>query len=109
MDTASLAKTGPDTPRNWSDGPTYRQVILALGFLAAFLLSDGSSTASQGWEGAPPWYLPVGLSLALLLSGGLAYAPLVLCCSLIAAVVNYHRPCSPGAVCREPFFFTSAT
>jgi signal transduction histidine kinase/CheY-like chemotaxis protein/integral membrane sensor domain MASE1 len=77
---------------NWSGTPLYKQLLLAVIFLVAFLLLDGSSTASQGWAGAPTWYLPVGLTLALLLYGGMRYLPLVLISTLVAAVVNYHRP-----------------
>ncbi|MGH9743118.1 MAG: response regulator [Candidatus Acidiferrum sp.] len=69
-----------------------RRLFFAAIFFSAFLLSDGSSTASRAWEGAPPWYLPVGLSVALLLAGGMRFVPLVLISSLAAAVVNYHRP-----------------
>ncbi|MGA2811468.1 MAG: response regulator [Candidatus Acidiferrum sp.] len=61
-------------------------------FITVFLLSDGSSTASLTWEGSPAWYLPVGLSLALMLCGGIRYLPLIFVSSVIAAVVNYHRP-----------------
>lgn len=72
--------------------PFSRQLLLEAAFVAVFLILDGSSTASRGWEGAPPWYLPVGLVLPLLLCGGIRYAPVVLVASVIAAVVNYHRP-----------------
>ncbi len=72
--------------------PRFRQLLLGGFFIVAFLISDGSSTASQKWEGAPSWYLPVGLALALLLSGGRRYLPAVLFSSLVAAAVNYHRP-----------------
>jgi diguanylate cyclase (GGDEF)-like protein/PAS domain S-box-containing protein len=78
--------------RNWRSIPLYKQVLLGLFFIATFLILDGSSTASQGWEGAPPWYLPVGLALALLLFGGRRYVPVVFLSSILAAVVNYHRP-----------------
>ena len=83
--------------------PLFKQLLLAGIFIAAFLLTDGSSTASQGWEGAPPCYLPVGLSLALMLWGGKRYYPLIFVASLAAAIVNYHRPivswCGlPGAI-----------
>ena len=77
---------------NWRDIPLYKQLLLGLLFVGAFLLLDGSSTASQGWEGAPPWYLPVGLTLTLLLCGGRRYVPAVFISSVVAAVVNYHRP-----------------
>lgn len=83
--------------------PFYKKLTLAVVFLGAFLALDGSSTASLHWEGAPPWYLPVGLSAALFLTAGAWSVPLVFICSLIAAAVNYHRPmftwCGiPGAI-----------
>jgi integral membrane sensor domain MASE1 len=79
-------------PLNWSRAPLHKQLLLAVVFLVAFLLLDWSSTTSQGWAGAPTWYLPVGLTLAVLLCGGMRYLPLVLISTLVAAVVNYHRP-----------------
>ena len=72
--------------------PRYRQLLLAVFFVVAFLLFDGSSTTSQKWEGAPSWYMPVGLALALLLRGGRRYVPAVFFSSLVAAAINYHRP-----------------
>jgi diguanylate cyclase (GGDEF)-like protein/PAS domain S-box-containing protein len=88
---------------DWRDIPLYKQLLVGVLFVVAFLILDGSSTASQGWEGAPPWYPPVGLSLALLLCGGRRYVPVVFVASVVAAVVNYHRPilswCGlPGAI-----------
>jgi diguanylate cyclase (GGDEF)-like protein/PAS domain S-box-containing protein len=80
------------TVEAWRDTPLYRQLLLGLLFSGAFLILDGSSTASQGWEGAPPWYLPVGLTLTLLLCGGRRFVPAVFISSVIAAIVNYHRP-----------------
>ena len=77
---------------DWHNVPLYKQLLLGVLFLAVFLISDGSSTASQGWEGAPSWYLPVGLTLALLLCGGRRYVPVVFISSVVAALVNYHRP-----------------
>ena len=69
-----------------------KELLLMPIFIALFLLSDGSSTASLTWEGAPSWYLPVGLSLALMLCGGIRCLPLVFVSSVLAAMVNYHRP-----------------
>ena len=60
--------------------------------MIAFLLLDRSSAASQAWAGAPTWYLPVGLTLTLLLCGGMRYLPLVFISTLLAALVNYQRP-----------------
>ncbi|HXM22415.1 MAG TPA: response regulator [Terriglobales bacterium] len=79
-------------PPNWNRAPLYKKALLAVIFLVALLLLDSSSTASQTWEGAPTWYLPAGLILALLLCGGMRYLPLVFVSSLFVAVVNYHRP-----------------
>ena len=79
-------------PLNWRYAPWYKQLILAAIFLVTFLLLDRSSAASQAWAGAPSWYLPVGLALVLLLCGGMWYLPLVFASTLLAALVNYHRP-----------------
>ncbi len=75
---------------DWRAVPFYKQFAVGVLFVTAFLVSDGSSTAAQAWEGSPPWYLPVGLSLVLLLCGGVRYSPLVLVASILAAAVNYH-------------------
>ena len=71
--------------------PRFHTFLLALLFFLLFLITDGSSTASQSWEGAPPTYWPVGLAVALFLYGGAAYGPLIFVSGLVAAVVNYHR------------------
>ena len=99
----SLPGATSSLAHGWLGALAYRQLLLAVLFGAAFLILDGSSTASLSWEGAPPSYLPVGLTLALLLCGGRRYVPAVFISSLIAAVVNYHRPifswCGlPGAI-----------
>ncbi|HLY61476.1 MAG TPA: ATP-binding protein [Terriglobia bacterium] len=95
----------PASPRplSWSGAPLYKQVLLAAIYLALFLLLDKSSTAAQLWTGAAAWYLPVGLTLALLLVGGLRYVPIVFIASIIGAVLNYHRPLAswcgvPGSI-----------
>jgi signal transduction histidine kinase/DNA-binding response OmpR family regulator/integral membrane sensor domain MASE1 len=100
-------------PETWDRGPAYKQWLFAVIFFTVFLLSDGSSAAAQSWEGSPPWYLPVGLALALLLSSGVRYLPLVFVSSLIAAFVNYHRPvfswCGlPGALILYVPYMTGA-
>jgi PAS domain S-box-containing protein len=91
---SATALTGgtPIESSDWRGAPFYKQLLLSVSFLIVFLLLDGSSTASQVWEGAPTWYLPVGLAVALLLCGGVRYLPLVLITALVAAVVNYHLP-----------------
>jgi hypothetical protein len=67
----SLPSATSSLGHGWPGALTYRQLLLGVLFGAAFLILDGSSTASLGWEGAPPSYLPVGLTLALLLCGGI--------------------------------------
>ena len=92
MDRVQLLPDATGEGQSWNRAPLYKQLLLAVAFLAVFLVLDGASSASQAWEGAPACYLPVGLTLAVLLCGGLRYLPLVLISSLVAAVVNYHRP-----------------
>jgi signal transduction histidine kinase/FixJ family two-component response regulator len=80
-----------------------KYMLVFAGFVVAFLATDGSSTASQAWDGAPPCYLPVGLSIALFLVAPKKFYPLALIASVISALVNYHRPLFswsgvPGAV-----------
>jgi PAS domain S-box-containing protein len=94
-DESETLQTSPDGPAelpNWNHAPLYKQFLLGGLFLAAFLFLDDLSTAAQAWEGAPSCYLPIGITLALLLYGGLRYSPLVFVSSLVAAVVNHHRP-----------------
>ena len=88
----SLPSSTSSLGHGWPGALAYRQLLLGVLFGAAFLILDGSSTASLGWEGAPPSYLPVGLTLALLLCGGIRYVPAVFISSVVAALVNYHRP-----------------
>jgi hypothetical protein len=68
----------------------YKKALLSISFFLLFLITDGSATASQSWEGAPPTYWPVGLAVALLLYAGPASVPLVFVSGLVAAVLNYH-------------------
>ncbi len=93
---AGSASLTPDAPfaglPEWSRDTLFKQLLLSIVFLLSFLLSDVASTASSTWQGAPAWYLPVGLALALMLYGGTSYLPLIFLCSFITAVVNYHRP-----------------
>ena len=89
--------------QGWNRLAILKHGSLVIIFVALFLATDGSSTTSRAWEGAPPCYLPVGLSLALMLWGGNRYYPVVFVASLVAAIVNYHRPliswCGlPGAI-----------
>ena len=68
-----------------------KEVTFAIAFLLSFILLDGASTTAQAWEGAPPCYLPVALSMTLMLWSGMRYVPLVLLSSIVAGAMNYHR------------------
>jgi signal transduction histidine kinase/CheY-like chemotaxis protein/integral membrane sensor domain MASE1 len=98
----------------WSRAPFYKQLLLAVMFVGAFVLTDALSVTSMTLEGSPPWYLPVALSLVLLLCGGIRYTPVVLIGGLAGAVVNYHRPllswCGiPGVILLNfPFVIAAA-
>ena len=86
--TALLAADASDNPRaSWA-----KQMLLSAGFFAIFLVLEMASKTAQGWPGAPAFYLPLGLVIALFLWGGLGYWPLVFVSALIGAAVNYHRP-----------------
>jgi signal transduction histidine kinase/CheY-like chemotaxis protein/integral membrane sensor domain MASE1 len=76
----------------WHRAPVWKQLVFAVAIAGLFLLLDGSSKASQAWEGAPPCYLPVGLAVGLMLYGGLRYIPLLFLATILAAVLDYHRP-----------------
>ncbi len=73
-------------------GALLKQALFAVAFASLFIFLDRASTTAQMWEGAPPCYLPVALSFALLLCGGVRYVPLILVSSILAGAVNYHRP-----------------
>jgi len=67
--TALLSIEAPDKTRaSWA-----KQALLSAGFFAIFLLLEMASKTAQGWPGAPAFYLPLGLVIALILWGGLRY------------------------------------
>jgi signal transduction histidine kinase/CheY-like chemotaxis protein len=102
LDLKRRARTGfwgwssPKTPfaalPEWSCAPLHKRLLLCTIFLTIFLLLDRASTASLTWQGSPPWYLPFGLAMGVILCGGWSYLPLLFATALLAAVVDYHRP-----------------
>jgi PAS domain S-box-containing protein len=79
-----------DRPVHWVQNLS-RQIIVQAVFWAAFMLLDRASTTFRMWAGTPAWYLPAGLSLAILVWGGARYLPIVLFAGVTAAVINYKR------------------
>jgi signal transduction histidine kinase/DNA-binding response OmpR family regulator/integral membrane sensor domain MASE1 len=92
IDKIAKRDAGESAGPSWHEALLPKQLQFALVFLGLFLLLDGSSQASQTWEGAPPCYLPVGLAAAVLLYGGVRYVPMMFLSTVVAAVVDYHRP-----------------
>src|ERR1700730_18411000 len=65
----SLPSTTSNLVQGWLGALAYRQLLLGVLAGASFLILDGLSPASLRREGPSPSYLPVGLTLALLLCG----------------------------------------
>ncbi|HEV3276057.1 MAG TPA: PAS domain S-box protein [Terriglobia bacterium] len=83
--------TGPTGPAGSRHGSLPRQLLVQVAFWIAFVLLDLASTTFRTWTGAPAWYLPAGLSLAILVWGGMRYLPVVLLGGMTSCVFNYHR------------------
>ena len=81
----------PDEPSFWEKAPFHKELLLFGVFFAAFVALDRTSSSIQMWAGTPAWYLPIGLTVALLLCGGLRYTPMVFIAALASAMMNYHR------------------
>jgi PAS domain S-box-containing protein len=73
------------------NGTLPRQFALQAGFWTAFMLLHSASAAFRTWAGTPAWYLPAGLSLAILVWGGMRYVPIVIAAGVTAGAFNYHR------------------
>ena len=68
-----------------------RRVLVAIVFVALYVLLDRSTVFFQMWTGVSAWYPPSGLSLAMLIGFGSSCMPLVMLGGAIAGVVNYHQ------------------
>lgn len=76
----------------WPRAPISKDLTVQLVFWAFYLLLDRASTVFRVWPGTPAWSLPAGLGLAILLCGGMRYAPVFITAGLTAAPIGYHRP-----------------
>jgi PAS domain S-box-containing protein len=83
-------------PKPWSAvsrGPRWlRKFIVAGLYILIYVGLDRISTYSQIFPSLSAWYMPVGLTMALLLGMGLEYAPAAFAASLLTAVLNYQLP-----------------
>jgi len=102
-----VSEAQPVTPRDppplWSHESTVKEIAVQVAFWAVYLLLDRASMVFRLWAGTPAWYLPAGIGVAVLLCGGLRYAPVFLAGCATAAFVDCHRPLLswagvPGAV-----------
>jgi PAS domain S-box-containing protein len=103
----------PDPPPAWAHGSLFREVVVQLTFFAVYLLLDRASTVFRMWAGTPAWYLPSGVALAVLIWGGLRYAPVFLASSVAATVFDYHLPILswaglPGTIGTSLFYVFGA-
>jgi PAS domain S-box-containing protein len=71
-------------------GRWLRKGLVAILFIATYILLDRVTTYSQIWPSLSAWYMPAGLTMALLLGLGLEYAPAAFAASMITAVLDYH-------------------
>jgi PAS domain S-box-containing protein len=69
-----------------------RRVLFGLAYIGLYLALDRSSVYFQIWRGVSAWYLPTGLTVALLLAAGVRATPLALVAMVVAALADYHWP-----------------
>jgi PAS domain S-box-containing protein len=94
-------------------GSLFREIVVQLTFFAVYLLLDRASTVFRMWAGTPAWYLPSGAALAILIWGGLRYAPVFLASAVAATVFDYHLPIFswaglPGTIATTLFYVFGA-
>ncbi|HEV2350209.1 MAG TPA: response regulator [Terriglobia bacterium] len=59
-------------------------------FIGAYVLLDRVTTYSQIWPSMNAWYMPAGLTMALVLGLGLEYLPAAIAASIATAMLDYH-------------------
>ncbi|HWK27258.1 MAG TPA: EAL domain-containing protein [Solirubrobacter sp.] len=74
--------------------PAARYLAVAAVYLAAYLAADEFSAQLAIAHGVSVFYLPPGLTLALLLLGGLRFVPVVLLATLLVGGVTHPLPLS---------------
>jgi len=78
--------------------PLRGKLLVAASFLAAYLACNHLATIFLTPDGVSTWYPPPGLSLALLLSCGLAYAPLIPVAAALHCFIFTPLSLAPGTV-----------
>ena len=71
---------------------TFRQLLVAVCFIAVHVLLDRSTMSFQIWTEISAWYPPTGLAFAVLIGFGPRYAVPILIAADISSIVNYHQP-----------------
>jgi two-component sensor histidine kinase len=67
--------------------PTWRAVLVAAAYIVLFLLLTRYSALFEAAPAVMLWYAPAGLNVALLLAGGLGYAPVVFVAGLLGGLL----------------------
>ena len=69
-----------------------RRGLFCAVFVVIYVALDRSTVVFEMHSGVSAWYLPSGLSLAMLAGLGVGYAPLVLVAALISRAYNHPEP-----------------
>ncbi len=71
-----------------------RRLIVCVLFLTLYILLDRLALGLSIWPNMYTWYLPVGITMALLVGMGPEYGLLAFLASTLVAVLDYHMPLS---------------
>lgn len=74
------------------------RTFFVVAYLASFFILDSVSRIFETLPGVVAWYPPDGLSFALLLAFGIAFAPFVALAAWLSSVLVYHLPLTPLAI-----------
>ncbi len=94
----SVARPAPEvsTPsggrRSLQADSSLRLALFWLAYVGLYVALDRFAVHFQIWRDVSAWYLPAGLTTALLLAAGVRAAPLAIVAILSAARVNYQTP-----------------
>jgi diguanylate cyclase (GGDEF)-like protein/PAS domain S-box-containing protein len=94
--------------RNLSSGLIARHVILALSFIAVYLLLSRPEVILVSTLGFTAWYPAVGLVFAAMLGVSPRYLPLFVLADVVASLLIYHQPVRSWSVLPVAIFGSTA-
>jgi two-component system, LuxR family, sensor kinase FixL len=96
------------TPLSPRTGTTWRMAALSVGFIALYVTLDRLSfIGALHGIAITPWDPSTGLALALLIIGGLRFAPLVMAAELLSGATLPVVSVAPLSVCLEALVVTA--